>query len=324
MARIIEPTSVAIAAAAEILARGGIVAFPTETVYGLGADTFRDDALARLYAMKGRPAENPLIAHVLDAEAAKRIVAHWDPRCDRLAEAFWPGPLALIVPKAHDVPGRATAGLPTIAVRAPSHPVARALLSAFGGPVSAPSANRSGLVSPTTARHVADDFAQQADLTVLDGGPCDVGLESTVLDLSGAGDAAILRPGSVTRSAIETIIGPVAAPGVADQTSSPGTSPRHYAPRTPSVVVAADQLGARLRDPGPPAAVLCFEASIVPAPHIAIGMPGDADAYGRVLYAALRRADASGAQRIVIEAPPETGELWGVVWNRLRRATAGR
>ena len=320
MSNVVEPSPAAIRDAADRLRRGGVVAIPTETVYGLAADTFQPFALFAVYAMKGRPEGNPLIAHVLDVAAARRVAAGWDERCDRLADRFWPGPLTLVLPRADGVPDRATAGLPTIAVRSPRHDVARAVLEAFGGTLSAPSANRSGHVSPTTAAHVAADFADVADLLILDGGRCEVGLESTVLDLAGP-VPAVLRPGSVTTPELREILGDVETPAIETQAASPGTSPRHYAPRTRAVLVPPRELLAHLVTIHARAAVLAFETS-VPAPHHAIEMPQGAGAYARRLYEALRAADDLGLDCIVIETPPDTNEMWKAVRDRLRRAVS--
>ncbi len=312
----------AVAAAADRLRAGEPVAFPTETVYGLGADTFSEAAIKRVYALKGRPADNPLIAHVLDAEGARRVAAVWEDRCELLARSCWPGPLTIVVPKAAGVPEIATAGWPSIAVRAPAHPVARRLLKAFGGPISAPSANRSGGVSPTTAGHVADDFADHADLLVLDGGPCALGIESTVVDLTGD-VARLLRPGSVGIEHLRALLGDVAAPDSVAQAPSPGTTLLHYAPRTPTVIIDAAALAGRLAEAPAPATVLCFDATDVPPPHRAIAMPSTPQAYAARLYAALREADRARPEGILVVSPPSVEGLWMAVHDRLRRATAG-
>ncbi|MHC4210194.1 MAG: L-threonylcarbamoyladenylate synthase [Planctomycetota bacterium] len=322
MPRPVRATDDAIAEAAARLRDGRVVAFPTETVYGLGADTFRAAAIERVYALKGRPLDNPLIAHVLDDDQARAVVAGWDDRCTELARAFWPGPLTLVLPRAADVPDEATAGWPTIAVRSPAHPVARRLLAAFGGSVSAPSANRSGHVSPTRARHVADDFADAAELLILDGGPCAVGIESTVLDLSGS-VPSVLRPGAVTVEALRRLLGDVGVGDIASQAASPGTTMRHYAPRTAAELVPARELADRLRTLREAAVVLCFDAAEVGAPHEAIPMPRAPDAYAGRLYEALREADALEPGRIVVELPPSSEGMWLAVHDRLRRATGG-
>ncbi len=311
----------AVVAAADRLRAGEPVAFPTETVYGLGADTFNTAAIERVYALKGRPADNPLIAHVLDTEQARRATALWDDRCELLARNCWPGPLSIVVPKAADVPRIATAGWPSIAVRSPAHPVARRLLEAFGGPISAPSANRSGGISPTTAGHVTADFADHADLMVLDGGPCTVGIESTVVDLTGP-VARLLRPGFVGIEQLRSMLGEVVAPDAVEQTASPGTTLRHYAPQTPTIMVNADEVTRRLAETPASATVLCFDAADVPPPHRAILMPATPEAYAARLYAALREADRARPERILVVHPPSAEGLWKAVCDRLHRATA--
>ena len=309
-----------IALAAGLLRDGRPVAFPTETVYGLGADTFCERAIDRVYRLKGREADNPLIAHVLDVTQARRVTASWDDRCERLARRFWPGPLTLVAARSADVPERSTAGWPTIAVRAPSHPVVRALLAAFNGPVSAASANRSGHVSPTSARHVADDYTQEEELVILDGGPSEIGIESTVVDLTGD-VAAVLRPGVVTFDELREVIGDVAAGQTATQGPSPGTSARHYAPHTPTELIAGEALPSRLKAGEVPAVVLCFETTTVPAPHRAMVMPAEPEPYAARLYDALREADRAGCVRIFIEQPPSRDGLWMAILDRLSRAT---
>jgi len=320
MARLVPATDRAIASAAGRLRSGEPIAFPTETVYGLGADTFDEKAIQRLYALKRRPADNPLIAHVLDAEQARRVTTGWDERCDRLARRWWPGPLTLVLTRAGAVPPAATAGWHTIAVRAPAHPVARQLIEAFGGPVSAASANRSGRVSPTTAEHVADDFADVEDLLVLDGGECVVGIESTVVDLTGD-VAGVLRPGVVGILELRESLGEVAFLQTAIQGPSPGTTGRHYAPRATAELLEGQALSERLASLPEAAVVLCFEGTTVAPPHRAIVMPPTAGAYAARLYAALREADGLvGQGRILIVRPPSEEGLWGAVGDRLSRA----
>lgn len=317
------PESIAIAAAA--LRDGQLVAFPTETVYGLGGSTLDPAAIARIYGLKGRPRDNPLIAHVLDAIAARRLIHPWDARMQQLADAFWPGALTIVGAKSEQVPIEATGGRLTIAVRSPSHAVARELLEAFGGPVSAPSANRSGHVSPTTAAHVDDDFASHTDLIILDAGAAPVGIESTVIDLSSPDRAVLLRPGSVSREAIEQVIGPVEAPHFESQQAGPGTSRSHYAPRTPAELVAHDELLKRLTHI--PAAetwiVLALREDVqVARPHRRIMMPNRAEAYAARLYSVLREADTFRGSRILIEAPADRDGMWPSILDRLHRATA--
>lgn len=324
------PTDQAIEEAARRLMSGGLVALPTETVYGLGADAAQREAVAALYALKGRPADHPLIVHVLDAPAAQ----HWgvlDARAHRLMAAFWPGPLTLIVPRQPAAPAWACGGQDTIGLRCPSHPVARALLERFarlgGSGVAAPSANRFGKVSPTTAQHVLDDLGVDAPL-ILDGGPCEVGVESTIVDLSRA-QAALLRPGRVRRDAIEALLGaPLAAPDAHSPRAS-GTLAAHYSPRAAVELVPAEGLEARLADcrqRGEPTGVWSAQR---PAPAAAgdpdvliwFRAPTHPDDWEAALYAGLRALDAQGVLRIVVVAPPPTPD-WDAVRDRLRRAAA--
>lgn len=318
-----------IADAARRLHAGGVIGFPTETVYGLGANTFDERAIEQVYQLKGRPFDNPLIAHVRNWEQAQELVnldatpqtSHFKPHISNLTAHFWPGPLTLVLPKADRVPARATAGLNTIAVRSPSHPVAQQLLRSFGSAISAPSANRSGRVSPTTAQHVASDFAGVDDLLILDGGASEVGIESTVLDLT-TSTPRVLRQGSVTVEQLRDALGRVESPELSAQAASPGTAARHYAPRTPVELVSSAQLPAQLAQFAQPVAVLSFDPQRIPPPHRVIGMSSSADEYARSLYDALRRADEAGCVRIFIETPPSRGELWRAIHDRLKRATA--
>lgn len=323
MPRIVEPTPQAINEAAAALRSGDVVAFATETVYGLGADTFNESALMKVYDLKGRPRENPLIAHVLDEQQARSVADAWDDRCAALVKRFWPGPLTLVVPKAASVPIQATAGYPTVAVRCPNHPVARQLLAIFGGAISAPSANRSGRVSPTTAKHVADDFADVENLLILDGGPCDVGIESTVLDMTRT-PPVVLRPGSIGADVIGQAIGErVDVYRAKEQLASPGTASAHYAPRTPVTLLQQTELAAHLDAMGERdqrAIVLAIHMTQVPLPHALIAMPSSANAYAAQLYDALRRADAMNGAEIVIELPAQPGPVWDAIRNRLHRA----
>jgi L-threonylcarbamoyladenylate synthase len=303
----------AIAEAAALLAQGALVAFPTETVYGLGADARQTAAVQKIYAVKGRPAHNPIIVHVLDAAAARRLTPAWDDRAERLAEAFWPGPLTLIVPLGPEISPAVAAGGTTVALRAPRHPVAQALLAAFGGPIAAPSANRSSAISPTEAAHVEVELGDRVPL-ILDGGPAEIGLESTVVDL----DGRILRPGSVTPAQIAAVLGGAeVAADPAGPLRSPGLLRRHYAPRrrleigTPE---AFEARGAEIRR----VAALVWSAWEPPARWVA-RLPRDPAGYGRQLYATLRRADAQPVEAIWVERPP-TGEPWLAVHDRLDRA----
>lgn len=300
---------------------GGVAAFPTETVYGLGADAGNESGLETIFRLKGRPLDNPIIAHVSGAAQARTLAAIWDERCERAARRWWPGPFTLVVPKAAAVSERLTAGRATVALRAPDHDVARRLIDRLGAPIAAPSANRSGHVSPTTARHVADDFADEASLLIIDGGPCRIGIESTVLEINAPGaPARVLRPGGIAIEALREVLGDVDASAIERQDAGPGTSPRHYAPQTPCELLATCDLAARLESEPAPVAVIGFDPAAAPAPHYFIRMPSDAAAYAAALYDALRRADALGPARIIVETPP-TGRAWRAVHDRLRRAS---
>jgi len=320
--RQLEASDAAIAAAAACLRDGGLVAFPTETVYGLGADATNAAAIARLYAAKGRPSFNPLIAHVAGVAEA-RLIAQFNATAERLAAAFWPGPLTLVLPKTSEcqVADLATAGLNTVAIRVPDHPTAQALLRAVGGPVVAPSANISGHVSPTTAAHVHADLNGRIDL-IVDGGPVEVGVESTIL---GCFETPILlRPGGAPSEAIEAVLGaPLArrAPEPAagdDQPLAPGMLASHYAPR------AAMRLGATTVRPGE--ALLAFGPDALPgAEHAAAVMNlsarGDLTEAATHLFGYLRALDAKAARTIAVMPIPHDG-LGEAINDRLRRAAA--
>lgn len=311
-------------AAAKCLAAGGLVAFPTETVYGLGADATNATAIAHLYRAKGRPAFNPLIAHVADLAAAERI-GRFDARAAALAKAFWPGPLTLVVPKAAGCPvaDLATAGLDTLAIRIPAHPVAQAILRAFGGPVVAPSANISGHVSPTQAAHVHSDLAGRIDL-IVDGGPVAVGVESTIV---GCFDTPLLlRPGGLPREHIEAALGapldrPPAEPdGGSAQPLAPGMLASHYAPR------AVVRLRATSVEPGE--ALLAFGPALLPGTDRAVAtlnlsMRGDLDEAAANLFGYLRSLDAKAPRAIAVMPVPDEG-LGEAINDRLRRAAVAR
>lgn len=307
----------AIARAARILREGGLVAFPTETVYGLGANALDENAVERIYRAKSRPATSPLIVHVATVERARCLAAEWPAKADALAAAFWPGPLTLVLRKSPSVPDRVTAGLPTVGLRIPAHPVAQALLEAAAVPIAAPSANRFMGISPTDAEHVRASLGDEADL-LLEGGPSEVGLESTVLSLV-AEPPLILRLGMITREQIEAVAGPVkccAASATAEGSAhaAPGMHPRHYSPRTP-LVIAGDG------DPLPPGNIFRIWWNREAGEGKGIRMPGEAAAYAREIYRALHAADASGVDFIVVETPP-TGPEWEAIWDRLHRAAS--
>jgi L-threonylcarbamoyladenylate synthase len=310
--------------AVKILRRGGLVAFPTETVYGLGADATNSAAVGKIFAAKGRPATNPLIVHVADEGVAQRYAKHWPAAAQRLAARFWPGPLTLVVPKSDAIVQEATAGLGTVGLRAPDHPLALALLRAFDGPVAAPSANRSTRISPTTAQHVRDELGDAVDL-VLDGGRCPVGIESTVLDLSGV-MPLILRPGAVTAEMIEGEIGQVGhfsgVREVGQPAASPGQQEIHYSPLTPAYrYEAADLPRAKRWMNGRTGPMAWLTLSTTTAGHTgpALPMPADPAEYARMLYSTLRDLDRLGLSGILIEMPPALPE-WVAVRDRLCRA----
>lgn len=324
------PAGEALAPAARALREGGLVAFPTETVYGLGASALDPAAVARIFAAKGRPSYNPLIVHLPGAVAARALAAEWPDAAERLTAAFWPGPLTLVLPKNAAVPDAVTAGLPSVALRVPAHPVARALLAAAGVPVAAPSANRSGAVSPTTADHVVAGLGERVDF-VVDGGPCPVGIESTVVSLAGA-VPTLLRPGTVSMDALRAVVGEVALPseGPAGPAArpSPGMLDRHYAPRAElrlvgrgeraSALAAAEEEARRGRRIG---ALLLGEGAPAGLAR-AVRMPDDPAAYAARLYAALHEMDESGCELVLVDRPPEAS-AWAGVGDRLRRAEAG-
>ena len=313
----------AIAEAAGVLRRGGLVAFPTETVYGLGANAFDPRAVARVFEVKARPSFDPLIVHLASAGDLARVSPTDDPRVNVLAARFWPGPLTLVVPRRPEVPDLVTSGLDTVGVRVPAHPAAHALIAAAGTPVAAPSANPFGYVSPTTAAHVAELLGRSVDL-VLDGGPCRVGVESTILSLA-AHPPVILRPGGVPREDLEDALGlPLEVAGPAERPLAPGQLVKHYATRTPLRILPG-------RAGPPPAALvrvglLAFRPTTATAGYAAVevlapdGSPATAAAN---LFAALRRLDGSGLDLILAEPCDEAG-LGHAIMDRLRRASAPR
>lgn len=317
----LQPTAAAHARAAQALAEGGLVAFPTETVYGLGADAGNDRAVASIFEAKGRPHFNPLIVHVPDAGAAGRLVTV-DDRARHAMEMWWPGPLTLVLPRRPDAPLSllVSAGLDTVAVRCPGHPVARALLAAAGRPVAAPSANRSGHVSPTTPLHVAEEFPDGAGgrlRLILAGGRCPIGLESTVLDLTGE-RPLLLRPGSVTREDLEAVLGPVERATAADGVKAPGMLTSHYAPALPVRLEAAA--------PEPDEAFLAFGPDQFirgGRERLNLSPTGDLHEAAANLFAMLRALDRPGARGIAVMPVPETG-LGAAINDRLRRAAAPR
>lgn len=310
--------------AVAILRAGGLVAFPTETVYGLGADASNPVAVGRIFAAKGRPADHPLIVHLASADMLDAWAAEVPPLARALAAACWPGPLTLVLRRAPHVPDAVTGGLDTVGLRVPAHPLALALLRAFGGGIAAPSANRFGAVSPTTAAHVREELGDRVDL-VLDGGPCEVGVESTIVDLSGGPDAiAILRPGGVARERLEALAGreiPVRHGGAV---RAPGMLDQHYAPAARVVLVAAGEQAARaavLRARGLRVGALAFAPAGTMADATVVELGGSEEEAARRLYRALRELDGAGCDVILATLPEERG-LGLAIADRLRRAAA--
>ncbi|MBR7839538.1 threonylcarbamoyl-AMP synthase [Actinospica durhamensis] len=315
-----------IAQAAEVLRAGGLVAFPTETVYGLGANAEDPAAVGRIYQAKGRPPTHPLIVHLGSAEQLADWVEEVPETARLLAERFWPGPLTLVLRRAARVPLEATGGLETVAVRVPDHPVALALLEAFGGGVTAPSANRFGSVSPTTAEHVRTELGDAVDF-VLDGGSCQVGVESTIVDVTGE-TPSILRPGGVTREDLEEALGyPIGEDG-ANHIRVPGQHPSHYAPRAKVVLVEPERIvaeAAAAQEQGHQVGVF-LPPDYAEAPvkaYAVVEVPESMDAYARELYGFLRELDQLGCDLILASLPPERG-LGVAIANRLRRAAGPR
>ena len=329
-------TEEAVLRAAQLLADGGLVAIPTETVYGLAANALDADAIDRIFAAKRRPAGNPLIVHVADTAMARTLAADWPTAAERITSSFWPGPVTVIVPRGHSIPDAVTAGGPTVALRCPEHPLARWLIARLGAPLAAPSANRSTQLSPTTAGHVLDSLGNRVDL-ILDGGPCGRGIESTVVDCT-TNPPRILRPGPIGRAALEAVLGgPVidvlTEHADAETTTGPARSPgqlaRHYAPKTPleltstatERVTALLQAGKRVAwltaataDPRVRQLAASQDVVIVP-------MPTDPATFAASLYATLHAVDRRSLDAIIIDTPPDTDD-WRAVADRLLRAAA--
>ena len=306
-----------IAQAVALLRAGQLVAFPTETVYGLGANALDPAAVERIFAAKGRPPTSPLIVHVADVAMARSLALVWPETAEKLAAHFWPGPLTLVVPKRSVICGRITAGLPTVGLRMPRHPVALALLREAGFPIVAPSANPFTGLSPTTADHVRESLGNRVAL-VLDGGPCEVGIESTVVSVAGT-EPVLLRPGMVSRQAIENLIGPVRVPGAfAAETphQAPGQHPRHYSPRTPLLLATPENLPQNGRG-------VYVYWSTPSSSYPSVGLPNDPAGYGSRLYGTLHELDHQHWEWIAVEPPP-TGPAWLAIRDRLTRAAAQR
>ncbi|HTJ69761.1 MAG TPA: L-threonylcarbamoyladenylate synthase [Actinospica sp.] len=312
--------------AVRVLGDGGLVAVPTETVYGLGADAENPAALARIFQAKGRPPTHPLIVHIGGAQQLDEWVEDVPEAARVLAERFWPGPLTLVLRRSERVPLEATGGLETVAVRVPAHPVALELLAAFGGAIAAPSANRFGSVSPTTADHVRTELGDAVDL-ILDGGPCQVGLESTIVDVSGA-SPSVLRPGGITREQLEEALGHPLALDADSPVRVPGQHPSHYAPNAHVILVEPESIPAEVRlaqEQGRRVGVF-LPPSLADAQvtaHAIAPVPASMDVYGRELYNMLRDLDAQGCDLIIASLPAEH-DLGLAIANRLRRAAGPR
>ncbi len=298
-------------AAVNALHRGELVAMPTETVYGLAADARNPEAVRRIFALKGRPVDHPVIVHLASALMLHDWAIDIPPAAHALAAACWPGPMTLVLKRAPNVDPVVTGGQDTIGLRVPRHPVAQSVLGAFGGGLAAPSANRFGHISPTNAAHVREEFPAGIAV-ILDGGDSEVGLESTIVDLSGT-QPRLLRPGAITKAQLEAVIGPVLVPRRDDEgPRSSGRLASHYAPYTATFLVPREQLGGD-------AAVLALEP--LPEGATGIALPRDATAYAKALYASLRTLDGMGRSRILIETPPDDPE-WLAIRDRLHRAAS--
>ena len=320
-----QPSTELLRHAATILREGGLVAFPTETVYGLGADALNAAAVRKIFVAKGRPSYNPLIVHVPDAAGARELVTEWPSVAEVLAARLWPGPLTLVLPRSPHLPEIVTAGLDTVAVRAPAHPVAQALLREARLPLAAPSANRSTELSPTHATHVERALGERVEL-ILDAGATTVGIESTVLDLS-AEVPRLLRPGTISRTDIESLIGPVELPQHAASIGplrSPGMLNRHYAPRAALLVfddsnrMAAVAEASRTREAGQRVGAVLFRPLDAPI-DFPVRLPMSAREYARLLYATLHELDERGCDLVLIERPPDDS-AWAGVRDRIARA----
>ena len=315
----VRATQTEIEEAVETLRAGGLVAFPTETVYGLGANAADPAAVVRIFELKGRPADHPVIVHLDNPRYLHRWVREMPPAAERLAAEFWPGPLTLILPKADDVNTVVSGGQNSIGIRIPSHPIALQLLTAFGGGIAAPSANRYGRLSPTRPEHVREEFGDALPI-VLDGGESQIGLESTIVSCLG-NVARLLRPGFITRTQIEKVVGTLAE--ASDAPRSPGDRGSHYAPLTPLEIIESEELEARaaeFAERGEKVAVLAMRAPMHAQRYLTwINAGKKADAYAHNLYNHLRTLDRAGSMRIFVQAPP-ADERWTAVIDRLRRA----
>ncbi len=313
--------------AVHLLRDGRLVAFPTETVYGLGADATKPEAVARIFEAKGRPATNPVIVHVAGIEQARRYTTEWSRNAQWLTEIFWPGPLTIVVPRSPQIVPAVSAGLDTVGLRAPRHALTLELLRLFDGAVAAPSANRSNRVSPTTAQHVVEELGDRVDL-VLDGGPCDIGIESTVISLC-TPIPTVLRPGDVDLDQLRAVLGRVDVQARCTEqdtpAASPGRHPLHYAPQNPCFRYEAQDYQRVVQylaeHATAPIILMALNARMLASPtHRLVGMPTHPPSYARHLYSTLREADASGTAAILIEMPPDDPE-WFAIRDRLTRAT---
>jgi L-threonylcarbamoyladenylate synthase len=325
-----DPDPEVIRRAAEILRSGGLVAFPTETVYGLGGNALDEVAVSRIFAAKERPFYNPLIAHCESRRAARQLAARWPDFAERLGRAFWPGPLTLVLPKRDLIPDSVTAGLPTVAIRVPSHPVAAALLREAKLPIAAPSANRFTELSPTRAEHVLKGSQDRVDM-ILDAGPTPLGIESTVVSLAGE-TPVLLRPGTISVLELQEVLGTsLANPGgwsEGEARPAPGTLDRHYSPRGALHVVSTrdrQQLSRMAREAaarGARVGALLLSRSSDGFIHFPVVLPRDPAGYARLLFASLHELDEAGCDVILVESPPED-PAWAGVWDRLNRAAHG-
>jgi len=316
----LSPDPVAIAEAAAVLARGGLVAMPTETVYGLAARGLRADEVAKIFAAKGRPSGHPVILHVDDEAMARSLAAHWPDRASRLVKALWPGPLTVVVERHPRVPAEVAGGLPSVGLRAPKHPVALALIRAVGEPLAAPSANAHTHVSPTTAAHVVRSLGEHVDL-ILDAGPCTHGIESTVVALDDP--PRVLRPGAVSLEQLRAIEPAFVYESIFVTTDAPRASPglasKHYAPRTRVVLAKADEIAGVIGGARAGAITWSNEGARSASGARVLALPADAEGYARELFAALHDLDAKALELIVIERVPESAEWWAVA-DRIERA----
>ena len=331
-----QPSAENITRAVAYLRAGEAIGLPTETVYGLAADASNADAVSKIFSAKRRPVDHPLIVHVASANAAKAWAAEWPEAAEKLANAFWPGPMTLIVKRAAHVLDAVTGGQDTVGLRVPSHPAAQAVLGLFARGLAAPSANQFGHVSPTTAAHVAAEFPDRL-LMILDGGACEVGVESTIIDVSGRSGAPVrvLRPGRVRATEIEQVLGAALAgqsedlprAAAAGTPRVPGMLASHYAPKTQTLMLATARLKMQLRafrqaqDRGPMRCVITHSFAAEPAERVrVIRLAADVETWERELYAMLRALDAERYGTLIIKAPPETPE-WDAVNDRVKRAT---